>query len=391
MGESNNDSLQMTRLVGQDLTGNSDSFLDIYDMDYGIPMEEIPDTTKGQAFFVATIVIAAVLVCIILVCGIGNCLFIANLARYKKLRNLTNLLIANLAISDMLVAVVFCPFLLDYYVVKQLSWDHGYLLCASTNYLRTVSLYVSTNALLAIAVDRYMAIVHPLRPRMKHHTAYCLILVVWVVPIIISIPSAYFTSEMTYPSSRNHKIFCAQIWPVDQQFYYRCYFLFIFVLEFAGPLAVMAMCYVQISRVLWFESLPGFQTEQMRLRLQSRRRAVVVLIVALVAFMVCWSPYYVFAMLRDFHPTFISRNRNSLVAFYIIECIAMSNGIINTLCFVSVRDNGKGLKQVKQKLHLRLLSPVVNKTVVDGEMYAHLPFMRRSYRENMPETGNEKV
>lgn len=125
-------------------------------LDYDIPLDEIPDTTQGQAFFVATIVIAVVLVGIMLVCGVGNCLFIASLARYKQLRNLTNLLIANLAVSDVLVAAVCCPFLLDYYVVKQLSWDHGLLLCAATNYLRTVSLYVSTNALLAIAVDRWV-------------------------------------------------------------------------------------------------------------------------------------------------------------------------------------------------------------------------------------------
>lgn len=123
-------------------------------LDYDVPLDEIPDTTRGPAFFVATIIIGVVLVGIILVCGIGNCLFIASLARYKQLRNLTNLLIANLAVSDVLVAVVCSPFLLDYYVVKQLSWDHGLVLCAATNYLRTVSLYVSTNALLAIAVDR---------------------------------------------------------------------------------------------------------------------------------------------------------------------------------------------------------------------------------------------
>lgn len=150
MDEHNNISL-----VGEELTENSpDASMASYDLDYGIPAEEIPDTTQGRAFFVATIVIAVVLVCIILVCGVGNCLFIVGLARYKQLRNLTNLLIANLAVSDILVAVVCCPFLLDYYVVKQLSWDHGLVLCASTNYLRTVSLYVSTNALLAIAVDR---------------------------------------------------------------------------------------------------------------------------------------------------------------------------------------------------------------------------------------------
>ncbi|KAM3864896.1 prokineticin receptor 1-like [Diretmus argenteus] len=341
-----------------------DSLVAGYDLDYGVPLEEIPDTTRGRAFFVASVVIAVVLVGIMLVCGVGNCLFIASLARYKQLRNLTSLLIANLAVSDILVAVVCCPFLLDYYVVKQLSWDHGLLLCASTNYLRTVSLYVSTNALLAIAVDRYMAIVYPLKPRMKHQTAYGLILTVWIVPIIISIPSAYMASETTYPhaaAGQNHKTFCAQIWPVDQQVYYRSYFLFIFALEFMGPVTVMAVCYIRISRQLWFKSVPGFQTEQIRKKLQRRRRTVVVLILVLAAYVFCWAPYYGFALLRDFYPALITTDRNSLVAFYIIECIAMSNGVINTLCFVSVRNNTKCLRTVS-RFPLR---PVI---VVAGKM-----------------------
>lgn len=122
--------------------------------DYDLPLDGADDVTKTRTFFAAKIVIGVALVGIMLVCGIGNFVFIAALARYKKLRNLTNLLIANLAISDFIVAIVCCPFEMDYYVVRQLSWEHGHVLCASVNYLRTVSLYVSTNALLAIAVDR---------------------------------------------------------------------------------------------------------------------------------------------------------------------------------------------------------------------------------------------
>ncbi|CAL8297521.1 unnamed protein product [Merluccius merluccius] len=338
--------------------GEFDHVLDAggYDTDYGVPPDEIPDTTQGQAFFVATIIIGLVLVCIVVVCGLGNFLFIASLVRYKKLRNLTNLLIANLAVSDFIVAVVCCPFLLDYYVMKQLSWDHGPLLCASVNYLRTVSLYVSTNALLAIAIDRYMAIVNPLRPRMKYQTAYCLLLGVWIVPVLISIPSAYFASETVYPQGGSggagaapaaHKVFCAQIWPVDQQAYYRSYFLFIFAVEFVAPVIVMALCYVRISRELWFKSVPGFQTEQIKKRQRCRRKTVMVLIGILTAYILCWAPYYTYTILRDFHPTLISRQRHSLVAFYIIECIAMSNSMINTFCFVSVKNNTvKYLKRI---------------------------------------------
>ncbi|XP_068451786.1 prokineticin receptor 1a [Clinocottus analis] len=339
-------------------------------LDYEIPPDEIPDTTQGRAFFVATIVIGAVLVGIMLVCGVGNCLFIASLARYKQLRNLTNLLIANLAVSDVLVAAVCCPFLLDYYVVKRLSWDHGLLLCAATNYLRTVSLYVSTNALLAIAVDRYMAILYPLRPRMKTQTAYGVILTVWIVPIFVSIPSAYMASEMTYPHVEGgggaHKTFCAQIWPVDQQAYYRSYFLLVFALEFVGPVTVMAVCYVRISRELWFKDVPGFKTDQIRKRLRRRRRTVVVLVLVLVAYVLCWAPYYGFALLRDFYPTLISRDKHSLVVFYVIECIAMSNGVINTLCFMSVRRNNKRLKKAG-KFQLKLATFVAAKSLDYGD------------------------
>uniref|UniRef100_A0A8C2QMN1 Prokineticin receptor 2 n=1 Tax=Cricetulus griseus TaxID=10029 RepID=A0A8C2QMN1_CRIGR len=124
--------------------------------DYDLPLDGDEDMTKTQTFFAAKIVIGVALAGIMLVCGIGNFVFIAALARYKKLRNLTNLLIANLAISDFLVAIVCCPFEMDYYVVRQLSWEHGHVLCASVNYLRTVSLYVSTNALLAIAIDSFL-------------------------------------------------------------------------------------------------------------------------------------------------------------------------------------------------------------------------------------------
>lgn len=212
-----------------------------------------------------------------------------------------------------------------------------------------------------------MAIVHPLQPRMKYQTAYCLITGVWIVPILISIPSAYFASETTYPhggtTPSTLKVFCAQIWPVDQQAFYRSYFLFVFAVEFVGPVIVMAMCYARISRELWFKSVPGFQTEQIRKRLRCRRKTVLVLIAILTAYILCWAPYYGFTILRDFHPTIISRQKNSLVAFYIIECIAMSNSMINTLCFVSVKNNT--VKYLKKIVLLRWRSSYVPSKNVD--------------------------
>ncbi|XP_041033008.1 prokineticin receptor 2-like [Carcharodon carcharias] len=322
------------------------------DWDYDISRSEKQDFTADRTFGAARTVVGVALVCIMLVCGVGNFIFIVTLARYKQLRNLTNLLIANLAVSDLLVAAVCCPFEMDYYVIKQLSWEHGHVLCASVNYLRTVSLYVSTNALLAIAIDRYLAIVHPLKPRMKFQTAYVLIGVVWVASLLMAIPSAYFTAETTIPHTRaQNKIFCGQIWPAEQQVSYKSYFLFIFVLQFLGPSLSMALCYVQISRELWFKSVPGFQTEQIRKRLRCRRKTVLVLMGILTVYILCWAPYYGFTIVRDFYPTLVLKQKHYITVFYMVECIAMSNSMINTMFFVTVKNNT--MKYFKKMLLLR--------------------------------------
>ncbi|XP_003788077.1 prokineticin receptor 2 [Otolemur garnettii] len=324
--------------------------------DYDLPLDEGEDVTKTRTFFAAKIVIGIALAGIMLVCGIGNFVFITALARYKKLRNLTNLLIANLAISDFLVAIICCPFEMDYYVVRQLSWEHGHVLCASVNYLRTVSLYVSTNALLAIAIDRYLAIVHPLKPRMNYQTAYFLIALVWMVSILIAIPSAYFTTEtVLFIVKSQEKIFCGQIWPVDQQLYYKSYFLFIFGIEFVGPVLTMTLCYARISQELWFKAVPGFQTEQVRKRLRCRRKTVLVLMGVLSAYVLCWAPFYGFTIVRDFFPAVFVKEKHYLTAFYVVECIAMSNSVINTVCFVSVKNNT--IKYFKKMMRLHWRSP----------------------------------
>ncbi|XP_016067439.1 PREDICTED: prokineticin receptor 2 [Miniopterus natalensis] len=320
--------------------------------DYDLPLGEDEDMTKTPTFFAAQIVIGMALAAIMLVCGVGNFIFIAALVRYKKLRNLTNLLIANLAVSDFLVAIVCCPFEMDYYVVRQLSWEHGHALCASVNYLRTVSLYVSTNALLAIAIDRYLAIVHPLKPRMNYQTASFLIASVWAVSVLIAIPSAYFATETAlFIVKSREKTFCGQVWPVDQQLYYKSYFLFIFGVEFVGPVVAMTLCYARISRELWFKAVPGFQTEQIRKRLRCRRKTVLVLLCVLSAYVLCWAPFYGFAIVRDFFPSLFVREKHYLTAFYVVECIAMSNSVVNTVCFVAVKDGTR--KYFRKAMRLR--------------------------------------
>ncbi|CAJ0942634.1 unnamed protein product [Ranitomeya imitator] len=186
----------------------------------------------------------------------------------------------------------------------------------------------------------YLAIVHPLKPRMNYQTASFLIMLVWIISLLIAIPSAYFSTEtVLFIVDNQEKIFCGQIWPVDQRIYYKSYFLFIFAIEFVGPVLTMTLCYARISRELWFKTVPGFQTEQIRKRLRCRRKTVLVLMCILTAYVLCWAPFYGFTIVRDFFPTVFVKEKHFLSAFYIVECIAMSNSMINTMCFVTVKNN----------------------------------------------------
>ncbi|MBN3304704.1 PKR1 protein, partial [Amia calva] len=289
-----------------------------------------------------------------LTCGVGNGLFIATLARFHKLRSVTNLLVANLAVSDLLVAAVCCPFEMDYYVVRQLSWSFGPALCSSVTYLRAVSLYVSTDALLAIAVDRYLVIIHPLRPRMKLQTACGVLAGIWLLSLLVALPSAYFATHTHFGAFQKagQKTYCVQIWTADQASLYKPYFLFLFVAQFLGPVLAMTGCYACICRKLWTKDLPGVQTAQLRGRLRARRKTVLVLVGVLVSYVLCWAPYYGYAIVRDFFPGLLLPVTHSVSLYYLVECIAMSNSVINTVFFILVKNNtGKYVKRLLLRRH----------------------------------------
>ncbi|CAJ0944185.1 unnamed protein product [Ranitomeya imitator] len=323
-------------------TSMADSWNRSLEDSYFLLEEEGPKKSEN-VLFVVRLFIGVTLVCVILICGGGNLFFILNLVMYKSMQNVTNILIANLAVSDLLVAVICCPFEIDYYVVREQSWEFGHIICSSVIYLRMLSLYVSTNALLAIAIDRYLVILHPLKPRMKLQTACGVLVLIWLSATVIAAPAAYFATETVFDAPRESggKVFCGQIWPADRAVYYKSYSLFLLAVEFIIPVFIMSMCYVRICHELWFKSLPGEQTQQLRNRLQARRKSVLVLVAVLSAYVLCWSPFYSYAIVRDFFPALLLRERYAIALYYIVECIAISNSIINTLCFVTGKNQAK--------------------------------------------------
>ncbi|XP_078661176.1 prokineticin receptor 2-like [Branchiostoma floridae x Branchiostoma belcheri] len=297
-----------------------------------------PQDSDGEVLW-AKIFLCTVYSITMLTCGVGNLLLMVVIAKYKEMRTLTNALVANLALSDFLVAVFCVPFILDYHIVRpNRLWTYGDVTCAVVNYARMSSLYVSTNALLVIAVDRYVVIMMPHIPRMSRAVAACVVMAVWVCSMLLAIPTAVYSRALYYVDF--HGTFCGLVWPIGHQVRYKAYYLAVLLLEFIVPVLIMSFCYIRIARRIWYRTVPGQQTEsQQAAMLKSKKRNVRLLIVILVMFVLCWGPYYGYAVVRDFFPRLLAKSRLNITLHYIVEAVAMGNSSIDTVVYIAMNAN----------------------------------------------------
>lgn len=90
----------------------------------------------------------------------GNYLLLYVICRTRKMHNVTNFFIGNLAFSDMLMCVTCVPFTLAY-AFNPRGWAFGRSMCYVVFLVQPVTVYVSVFTLTAIAVDRWVA--YPVR------------------------------------------------------------------------------------------------------------------------------------------------------------------------------------------------------------------------------------
>ncbi|WKY14226.1 hypothetical protein Q1695_000065 [Nippostrongylus brasiliensis] len=120
----------------------------------------------------------------------GNVLVIIAVYRERCLQTVTNMLIVSLAISDFMVAICVMSFGV-YYERNDFKWNMGQFFC---NLYLASDVTCSTASilnLLAISLDRYIAISHPISYAQygaRGGRAMISISIVWVVSVIVGLP-----------------------------------------------------------------------------------------------------------------------------------------------------------------------------------------------------------
>ena len=162
---------------------------------------------QDQLHSLITMVVMPLFSIIVIVGLIGNSMVIIVVACNQQMRSITNLLIINLAIADLLFIIFCVPFTAADYVLPH--WPFGDLWCKCVQYLIVVTAYASVYTLVLMSLDRFLAVVHPIASMYvrTEKNATTAIVIIWGVILILAIPVLYRHGEVTYTySSEEHTV-----------------------------------------------------------------------------------------------------------------------------------------------------------------------------------------
>lgn len=135
-------------------------------------------------------------------------------------------------------AVVFLSFLICSTVSKVQFSSSTSSLCSFQDSLNQ---FTSIFCLMVMSIDRYLAVVHPIRSTKwrKPRVAKLINLTVWGVSLIVILPTMIFSGLNKVPV-------CGIVWPEPQDIYYKSFIFYTFFIGFFLPLSVICLCYLLI-------------------------------------------------------------------------------------------------------------------------------------------------
>ncbi|CAM1293688.1 Uncharacterised protein g810 [Pycnogonum litorale] len=145
---------------------------------------DLPMEMKFNDSNLISIILYAVLLAI---SGISNTRVLCMLyERRKRRKSKINLMIMHLAIADLLVTLLNMP--LEIAWKATVSWNGGDFMCRMMSFFRIFGLYLSSNILICISVDRFTAVKYPLHVQQSHRRSEWMLIGSWIIATICSAP-----------------------------------------------------------------------------------------------------------------------------------------------------------------------------------------------------------
>lgn len=176
-----------------------------------VNLYEILGPKRSPFFFPVT----SVYLLIFLIGLSGNLLTCAVIAKHKKMRNPTNFYLLSLAVSDLLVLLFGMP-LEIYDLWQNYPFPFGEGGCYFKTFLFETVCFASILNVTALSVERYIAVVHPLKTRYlsTNQHAKRVISIVWAVSMICAVPNTSLHGIFYLPEKMEESAICTVLKPL---------------------------------------------------------------------------------------------------------------------------------------------------------------------------------
>nr|XP_020445473.1 substance-K receptor [Monopterus albus] len=264
---------------------------------------------------------------IILVSIAGNITVIWIILAHRRMRTVTNYFIVNLAFSDVSMATFNTLF--NFVYALHNDWYFGLGYCRFQNFFPITAMFSSIYSMAAIAVDRYMAIIHPLKPRLSSTSTKVVIVLIWIVAFALAFPQCYYSvTRFYYP-----RTVCMVDWPDDYGGKHQLSYQFaVIVLIYLLPLLVMLVTYSLVSQSLWGGHIPGEASDHYHSQITAKRKVVKMMVVVVVTFALCWLPYHIYFILGSVNIDIYKQHYIQQV-YLTIFWLAMSSTMYNPIIY----------------------------------------------------------
>ncbi|KAJ8394372.1 hypothetical protein AAFF_G00045830 [Aldrovandia affinis] len=303
------------------------------------PMCVKPTEIKKAFKYVNTVVS-----CLIFVVGIiGNSTLLRIIYKNKCMRNGPNVLIASLALGDLLYILIAIP--INVFKLLAEDWPFGVHVCKLMPFIQKASVGITVLSLCALSVDRYHAVTSWSRVKGMGIPLWkaAEVILIWLVAVVLAVPEAVAFDMMEMPY-RGSKLRVCLLHPQQNtpfmKFYQDVKDWWLFGFYFCLPLACTGVFYTLMS----CEMLSRKNGMRIALNdhMKQRREVAKTVFCLVVIFALCWLPLHLSRILKKTIYDQNDPNRCELLSFllvmdYIGINMASLNSCINpvALYFVS--------------------------------------------------------
>lgn len=269
----------------------------------------------------------------------GNIMTVFIVLAKPYMRSVTNCLIANMAIADLLMTFCAMPYSAAYTYVKS-RWFGGIMgmiTCKILQFSVALSVAASVLTLVVIALDRFFAVVYPFKRASVIRKIWVVSTVIWVLSGLSMSPYLYYYKLLLLQDGYYH---CSVSWePLANSWEAsRIYFSFLFIALYLIPLLIIAFFYGIVSFKLWIRRIPGNPSAaNLRHAELSKRRTIKMLIIIVIVFSLCWLP----AHLMHFFIFFDEKTYDKIPSLWqqIAFGVSQGNSSINPYLYIALNRN----------------------------------------------------